>query len=225
MGNCDSKLQRQLDCAVLYWSDPAASAVGRLGARLLVCELHRLRLPRRQQNGLRQLPAASLFHLVLHGQRDAADLITFDHEIRNYIRPSTRQGQPHRFLAGLEQAEACARTDFSKPARYFQEFLKRRGIVLIVSDFGNRRRACFTLSSDSSCPAVAKAEGWTGVKFFYALNVDPGDARVIVLQPNRYWPVDTWGHSVRNPDKLSRRDQCPEASRCFSARARATRGI
>jgi hypothetical protein len=35
-------------------------------------------------------------------------------------------------------------------------------------------------SSDSSFPAVAKAEGWPGVKFFYALNVDAGDARVIV---------------------------------------------
>jgi hypothetical protein len=34
--------------------------------------------------------------------------------------------------------------------------------------------------SDSSYPAVAKAGGWTGVKFFYALAVDPGDARVIV---------------------------------------------
>lgn len=79
--------------------------------------------------------AASLFYLALHGQRDAAGLITFDDEIRNYIRPSTRQGQLHRLLAGLEQAEARARTDFSKPMRYFQEFLKRRGMVLIVSDF------------------------------------------------------------------------------------------
>jgi hypothetical protein len=35
-------------------------------------------------------------------------------------------------------------------------------------------------SSDSSFPAVAKAGGWPGVKFFYALNVEPGDARVIV---------------------------------------------
>jgi hypothetical protein len=39
-------------------------------------------------------------------------------------------------------------------------------------------------STDSSYPAVAKASGWTGVKFFYALNVDPGAgpdaARVIV---------------------------------------------
>jgi hypothetical protein len=34
--------------------------------------------------------------------------------------------------------------------------------------------------SDSSYPAVAKAEGWPGVKFFYALNVDPAGARVIV---------------------------------------------
>jgi hypothetical protein len=39
-------------------------------------------------------------------------------------------------------------------------------------------------SSDSSYPAVAKADGWAGVKFFYALDVDPGvgpdAARVIV---------------------------------------------
>jgi hypothetical protein len=35
-------------------------------------------------------------------------------------------------------------------------------------------------SSDSSFPAVAKASGWPGVKFFYALDVDPSDARVIV---------------------------------------------
>jgi uncharacterized protein (DUF58 family) len=79
--------------------------------------------------------AASLFYLAIHGQRDAAGLITFDDEIRNYIRPSTRQGQLHRLLAGLEQAEARARTDFAKPMRYFMELLRRRGIVLIVSDF------------------------------------------------------------------------------------------
>ena len=35
-------------------------------------------------------------------------------------------------------------------------------------------------SSDSSYPAVGKAAGWQGVKFYYAVNVDPGDARVIV---------------------------------------------
>jgi len=79
--------------------------------------------------------SASLFYLAIHEQRDAAGLITFDDEIRNYVRPSTRQGQLHRLMASLDQAEARARTDFAKPMRYFQELLKRRGMVLIVSDF------------------------------------------------------------------------------------------
>jgi hypothetical protein len=35
-------------------------------------------------------------------------------------------------------------------------------------------------SSDTSYPAVAKSGGFPGVKFFYALEVEPGDARVIV---------------------------------------------
>src|ERR1700676_1968235 len=79
--------------------------------------------------------AASLFYLAIHGQRDAAGLITFDDEIRNYVRPSTRQGQLHRLLAGLEQSEPRARTDFAKPMRYFQELVRRRGIVIVISDF------------------------------------------------------------------------------------------
>ena len=79
--------------------------------------------------------AASLFYLAIHNQRDPAGLIVFDDEVRNYIRPSTRQGQLHRLLAGLEQAEPRARTDFAKPLAHFQEFLRRRGMVVIISDF------------------------------------------------------------------------------------------
>src|SRR5208283_107548 len=79
--------------------------------------------------------AASLFYLAIKDQRDAAGLIVFDDEVRNYIRPSTRQGQLQRLLAGLELAEPRARTDFAKPLHHFQEFLRRRGIVLVISDF------------------------------------------------------------------------------------------
>ncbi len=79
--------------------------------------------------------AASLFYLAIHNQRDAAGLIVFDDEVRNYIRPSTRQGQVGRLLHGLELAEPRARTDFAKPMDHFQEFLRRRGLVLVISDF------------------------------------------------------------------------------------------
>ncbi len=79
--------------------------------------------------------AASLFYLAIQNQRDAAGLIVFDDEIRAYVRPSTRQGQLVRLLSGLEQAEPRARTDFAKPLQHFQQFLRRRGIVIFISDF------------------------------------------------------------------------------------------
>jgi len=79
--------------------------------------------------------AASLFYLALHNQHDPSGLIVFDDEVRDYIRPSTRQGQLHRLLSGLERAEPRARTNFAKPLMHFQEFLRRRGMVLVISDF------------------------------------------------------------------------------------------
>src|SRR5690348_5203735 len=69
--------------------------------------------------------AASLFYLAVTAQRDAAGLLVFDDEVRLYIRPSTRQGQLHRLLSGLENAEPRARTDFGKPLIHFQSLLRR----------------------------------------------------------------------------------------------------
>jgi len=79
--------------------------------------------------------AASLFYLAIKNQRDAAGLIVFDDEVREYVRPSTRQGQLARLFAGLEQAEPRARTDFGKPLQHFQQLLHRRGIAIVISDF------------------------------------------------------------------------------------------
>lgn len=79
--------------------------------------------------------AASIFYLAIHKQRDAAGLIIFDDEVRETVRPSTRPGQLARLFAGLERAEPRARTDFAKPLRHFQNFLHRRGIAIVISDF------------------------------------------------------------------------------------------
>ena len=80
--------------------------------------------------------AASLFYLAIHNQRDAAGLIVFDDEVREYIRPSTRQGQLARLFAGLEAGRA-ARAHGLSPSRCatFQNFLHRRGIAIVISDF------------------------------------------------------------------------------------------
>jgi uncharacterized protein (DUF58 family) len=78
--------------------------------------------------------AASLCYMA-NGQRDAAGLIVFDEDIANYVAPSTRQGQLFRLLHAIEKAEPGTRTDFAKPFVHFQNFLRRRGIVVVLSDF------------------------------------------------------------------------------------------
>jgi uncharacterized protein (DUF58 family) len=81
--------------------------------------------------------AASLCYMA-HVQRDAAGLIVFDEDVSNYVAPSTRQGQLFRLLHAIEKAEAGTRTDFAKPFVHFQNFLHRRGIVVVLSDFYER---------------------------------------------------------------------------------------
>src|SRR6202161_2937578 len=75
--------------------------------------------------------SASLFYLAIRNQRDAPGLIVFDDEVREYVNPSTRQGQLARLFAALERAEPHARTNFSKPLRHFQQVLHRRGIARV----------------------------------------------------------------------------------------------
>ncbi|HLH43809.1 MAG TPA: DUF58 domain-containing protein [Bryobacteraceae bacterium] len=78
--------------------------------------------------------AASVLYLA-HLQRDAAGLIVFDDEVRNFVPPSTRQGQLHRLLHGIEQAQPGRRTDFARPFAHLMDFLRRRGVVVAISDF------------------------------------------------------------------------------------------
>jgi len=78
--------------------------------------------------------AASLFYMA-RKQRDAAGLIVFDDEIREYIRPSTRQGQLSRLLHATNEARLGKRTDFAKPFFHFQQFLHKPGLVVVISDF------------------------------------------------------------------------------------------
>ena len=77
---------------------------------------------------------ASIFYLSKQ-QRDAAGLIVFDDDVKNYVPPSTRQGQFARLLHAIEKAEPGSRTNLEKPLLHCQQFLHRRGIIALISDF------------------------------------------------------------------------------------------
>jgi uncharacterized protein (DUF58 family) len=78
---------------------------------------------------------ASAIVYLAHVQRDSAGLIVFDDDVRNFIRPSARQGQLMRLLHGVDTAELGKRTNFARPFFELQQFLKRRGITVLISDF------------------------------------------------------------------------------------------
>jgi uncharacterized protein (DUF58 family) len=78
--------------------------------------------------------AACLAYMA-HGQRDAAGIVIFDDDVRNFVPPSSRQGQLARILHAIESAKTGTRTDFAHPFRHVQEFHRRRGIVAAISDF------------------------------------------------------------------------------------------
>ena len=79
--------------------------------------------------------AASSIAYLANQQRDGIGLIVFDDDVRLYIQPSGRQGQLQRILHGIEHAQPGVRTDFAKPFLHCMEFLKRRGLVVVLSDF------------------------------------------------------------------------------------------
>ena len=78
--------------------------------------------------------SSALVYLA-HLQRDSAGLIVFHDDVADFIRPSARQGQLMRLLHGIDNAHLGKRTDFRRPFFELQQFLKRRGITILISDF------------------------------------------------------------------------------------------
>ena len=78
--------------------------------------------------------AACLAYMA-HSQRDAVGVVIFDDDVRNFVPPSTRQGQLARILHAIENGKPGVRTDFANPFRHVLEFHRRRGIVAAISDF------------------------------------------------------------------------------------------
>ena len=78
--------------------------------------------------------ASALVYLA-NLQRDSTGIITFHEEVMNVVRPSGRQGQLMRLLHTIDLAESGTRTDYARPLLQLQQFQKRRGITVLISDF------------------------------------------------------------------------------------------
>lgn len=80
-----------------------------------------------------QCVAAALAYLVLE-QQDSVGLATFDTDVRSLVRPSSNPSHLKQLLHVMESVEAVKKTRTGPIFHDLAERLKRRGLVLILSD-------------------------------------------------------------------------------------------
>ncbi len=78
--------------------------------------------------------AASLAYMASR-QHDAVGVMVFADEVLSYRPPASRSGSLQGVIHTLDKAEALKGTAISKPMTRFQEHIRRRGLVVVISDF------------------------------------------------------------------------------------------
>lgn len=68
-----------------------------------------------------------------HGQRDRVGLVTFDHEVVEYVPPSARHLPV--VLHALARARASRQGNLEAPMRMLSEQFRRRSMLCVISDF------------------------------------------------------------------------------------------
>lgn len=77
--------------------------------------------------------AATLAYYLIH-QRDNVGLLTFDEDIGDYISARHRAGHMHQLLVCLSRPLKGKGTDIDRPLRQIANLVRRRGLVVLISD-------------------------------------------------------------------------------------------
>ena len=85
-----------------------------------------------------RLLAGSLAHLVSR-QGDAVGLVTYADVIRQYLPSRGGQAHLHSLLVALSRTQAAGQTDGAAALARTIDLLKRRGLIVIISDLYDER--------------------------------------------------------------------------------------
>ena len=77
--------------------------------------------------------AATLAHFLML-QRDNVGLLTFDEAIGDFIHAQSRAGHFHQLLVALSRPLQGKGTDIDAPLRQIASLIRRRGLVVLISD-------------------------------------------------------------------------------------------
>jgi uncharacterized protein (DUF58 family) len=128
---------------------------------------------------------ASLAYMASR-QHDAVGVMVFADEIKEYRPPASRSGSMQGVIHALDSARPELGTALNKPMARFQEHIKRRGLVAVISDF-----YCDTEELlDNVRPLAMQGQD---VILFHLL--DPGEINPDIKQSTLYEDMET-GHAI-----------------------------
>lgn len=104
--------------------------------------------------------AASLAYL-LHAQRDAVGMALFDHEVRQWIPARSASGHLDVLLREMDRFSAAEVTDPTSALHHLADRIRRKGLVILVSDLLLGPGALS--GGDQSSATEAMAERWLSV--------------------------------------------------------------
>jgi uncharacterized protein (DUF58 family) len=79
------------------------------------------------------MAAAALAYLTLH-QQDSVGLVTYDHTVRQFLRPSSQSSHLKQIVNLLNRGAGRERTSLAPIFHDLAERITRRGIVVVLSD-------------------------------------------------------------------------------------------
>jgi uncharacterized protein (DUF58 family) len=119
-------------------------------------------------------------------QHDAVGVMVFADEVIEYRPPTSRSGALQGVIHTLDRAQPAKGTQLNHPMTRFQERIKRRGLVAVISDF-----YCDTQELlDNVRPLAMQGQD---VILFHLL--DPGELSPNIKESTLYEDMET-GHSI-----------------------------
>ncbi len=125
--------------------------------------------------------AATLAYF-LSQQGDAVGLLTFDEAVREYLPARNRPGHLRQLMLALEKEPGGAATDLSAPLKRMAELVRKRGLIVLVSDL------LAPVETLETSLAMLTASGHEVLLFHLA---DPAELTFDFAAPARFLDLET----------------------------------
>ena len=144
--------------------------------------------------------AASLAYLMAR-QQDAVGLIAFDREVTEYLPARCGLGHLESILIALERLEVAGTTDIGPPLHRVAEEIRKRGMVLLISDLQPYQEKDWTVQRDDLIQALAHLR-FNGHEVLVFHVLDHGELEFPFERLTRFVDPETGTELITAPERV-----------------------